>query len=211
MSNGDDCFAAVGNSVTRRPWCLMMAAEMISTLMREDHESLARLLADLRIALDQPDTQRAFHLLDLFWARLAVHIRAENTCLFPAILNAPSEQFTRARGLPTISKARETIARLRSDHNLFMDELSRAVKAMRSVLGDTDESNTSVVLERVRHSLVKLAAGLAEHNALEENAVYEWPLALFTESELDRMRDSVRLEIENIPPRFEEGLRDQSD
>ncbi len=65
----------------------------IPTFMHEDHQSLADLLNDLTSALNptsgQHDVVRIFRLLDLFWAKLAVHIRAENVCIFPAIETMP--------------------------------------------------------------------------------------------------------------------------
>lgn len=69
---------------------------MLSELMERDHELLGDLLQKLEGALERRDVVKSFSLLDLFWARLAVHIRAENVCLFPAIVNAPREIFGRA-------------------------------------------------------------------------------------------------------------------
>ena len=57
-------------------------------LLAEDHAALGELLRAFLTQLDEGDTAGAFVHLDLFWARLAMHIRAENLHLFPAILNA---------------------------------------------------------------------------------------------------------------------------
>ena len=57
-------------------------------LLAEDHEALDKALSALLAALDEGDSATAFARLDLFWARLAMHIRAEHLQLFPAILRA---------------------------------------------------------------------------------------------------------------------------
>lgn len=116
--------------------------QIISELMEHDHEQLSELLEELHSALTEHDAARAFELLDMFWARLAIHIRAENVCLFPAILRAVPAQY--AAGLPTIDEVKSAIDKLRSDHNFFMDQLSQAVKTMREVISG-DEKPALVV------------------------------------------------------------------
>ena len=176
----------------------------IESFMLDDHESLGELLEKLNSALDKSDLLQTFRLLDLFWARLAVHIRAENICLFPAILNAPGELFASNNGLPTIEEARKAIASLRSDHNVFMNELTKAVKTMRRILEAPEDGNVSKQLQAVRENVSAVSRLLKEHNELEESAVYKWPSALLTPSELARLNDVIKLEIDNLPPRFAE-------
>lgn len=77
----------------------------VESLLETDHESLAHLLAELDGELAKPNIARAFELLDLFWARLAVHIRAENVHLFPALANARASLFTGKGSLPTSEEA----------------------------------------------------------------------------------------------------------
>src|SRR6185436_15563538 len=60
----------------------------IKSLLEDDHESLGQLLTELDGELANHNFPHAFELLDLFWARLAIHIRAENLHLFPALDNA---------------------------------------------------------------------------------------------------------------------------
>jgi len=177
----------------------------IESFMLDDHESLGELLEKLNSALDKSDLLQTFRLLDLFWARLAVHIRAENICLFPAILNAPGELFASNNGLPTIEEARKAIASLRSDHNVFMNELTKAVKTMRRILEAPEDGNVSKQLQAVRENVSAVSRLLKEHNELEESAVYKWPSALLTPSELARLNDVIKLEIDNLPPRFAEA------
>src|SRR4030095_14850546 len=57
----------------------------LESLLEQDHESLDQLLTELDAAVTKPGNPHVFELLDLFWARLAVHIRAENVRLFPAL------------------------------------------------------------------------------------------------------------------------------
>ena len=87
------------------------------SLLEEDHESLAQLLAELDAELAEPNIARAFALIDLFWARLAVHIRAEHLHLFPAITNAPDSLFTGKGTLPTSEEAHSLLLRLRSQQS----------------------------------------------------------------------------------------------
>ena len=60
-------------------------------ILEHDHASLDQLLTKLDQELAEPSEDRAFELLDLFWARLAVHIQAEHLHLFPALVNASSK------------------------------------------------------------------------------------------------------------------------
>jgi hypothetical protein len=53
-----------------------------------DHLSLDKLLQQLHLALANNDLEESRTKLDLFWARLAVHIRAEHLHLFPMVLNS---------------------------------------------------------------------------------------------------------------------------
>jgi hypothetical protein len=175
---------------------------MIEEVFLEDHESLAALLDDLKIALEKPDLLRAFELLDRFWARLAVHIRAENVCLFPAILNAVAKSFVAENGLPEIEEVRAAIAQLRGDHNFFMDELAQAVKTMRELLSAEHHENEHKQMESVRRKISAVASRLEVHNKLEEEKVYRWPRIVLTPPELARLNDAVGFEIRNLPARL---------
>ena len=45
------------------------------------------LLKQVLTALHNKDVEASYSKLDLLWARLAVHIRAEHLHLFPAVIN----------------------------------------------------------------------------------------------------------------------------
>jgi hypothetical protein len=96
--------------------------------LKSDHAVLAEILDQLKIQLARPDLPMAFDSLDLFWASLAVHIRAENICLFPAVLNAPSSKFG-ANSMPELDDVKTTIEGLRADHLIFYDGTRKAMKS----------------------------------------------------------------------------------
>lgn len=107
----------------------------VDSLLEDDHASLGQLLSELDAELAKQNIARAFELLDFFWARLAVHIRAENLYLFPALANAPASLFTGRGSLPTSAEAHNVLARLRTDHDFFMKELALMKNAMRELAG----------------------------------------------------------------------------
>lgn len=176
---------------------------MLLEILEQDHESLSELLHDLNSGLQQHDASRTFALLDLFWARLAVHIRVENLCLFPAILGAPPELFSAVDGVPSIEEAEATIESLRSDHNFFMDELAMAVKTFREFLaGAQSPQHVTEQFERVRQRVDAVSLRLEPHNQLEEVRVYRWPGLLLGTSELEDLTVALRRELDNMPGRF---------
>lgn len=180
----------------------------VESLLETDHESLAHLLAQLDAELTEPNIARAFELLDLFWARLAVHIRAENLHLFPAIANAPASLFTGKGSLPTSEEAHNLLFRLRSDHDFFMKELALVVKTMREIVGAHTLRLEEV--EDVKRRMTAIAKRLETHNRLEEKRLYTWPALLFDKNSLTALSNRLRNELENLPPRFAEKRALQS-
>jgi iron-sulfur cluster repair protein YtfE (RIC family) len=169
--------------------------------MEQDHEALSELLNDLKSGLQQRD--ESFELLDLFWARLAVHIRAENLCLFPAILNGAPELFHEREDLPPIEEVKATIESLRSDHNFFMDELAKAVQTFREILANAQSAQrVAEQLESIRNRVEVVSLRLKSHDALEETQVYKWPGLILGASELEALRAALQRELENLPGRF---------
>jgi iron-sulfur cluster repair protein YtfE (RIC family) len=159
-------------------------------ILEADHRELDGLLAELRdeLSRDAPEPRTTYHRLDLFWARLAVHIRAEHVVLFPALLAAATEADRESLDA--------TLADLRHDHDFFMKELARAVKALRLV---PDFGNEPDTFTNIRKLVDTVATRLALHNALEEKTVY--PLADLSPS--DRTR--IQKELANLPSRFSSG------
>ena len=171
---------------------------LIDAILEHDHESLDQLLTKLDQAL-AADKDRAFELLDLFWARLAVHIRAEHLHLFPSLINA-SSKFSTDDSLPPFAEVEETIARLRSDHDFFMKELADMMKNVR----DIRENRVSLhqELPRLRERLSVIWTRLKSHNKLEEEHVYVWPTRVLDQQTYGDLISQVRHELENLPPRF---------
>jgi hypothetical protein len=172
-------------------------------LLAEDHEALAELLSALLAEFAERDAPAAFAHLDLFWARLAMHIRAEHLHLFPAILGAlPGDPGKCADGTPSTTKAREAIAQLRSDHDFFMHELARAVKIMREFPTQNGSSNEAEVLDNVRQIISAVNDRLKLHNTLEEELVYRLPEKLLEVADQSALEVQIRDELKNLPPRF---------
>ncbi len=171
-------------------------------LLAEDHEALGKFLAALLAALDEGDAAKAFARLDLFWARLAMHIRAEHLHLFPGILEA-LDGGTVKGGDETLSsaEAREAIAQLHDDHDSFMHELAGAVKVMRDCR-TTAGGDRTVEIEGVRRTLATVRNRLESHNKLEEELVYRLPAKLFGPEEQNALAVEIRDELKNLPPRF---------
>lgn len=153
--------------------------------LSDDHHAVGEVLEQLLTALENKDVETSYSKLDLFWARLAVHIRAEHLHLFPAVTDRVSEA-------PVIIK------NLRADHDFFMHELARAIGILRECPGD--EGKLAAVAGIVR----KVEERLATHNDLEENQIYRWSSTILSESEQLELLAQINAELENRPPRFSE-------
>src|SRR5205085_7764785 len=126
--------------------CESMKTDATENLLEEDHRSIDDFVAQLCAALEAQDAEQSFALLDLVWARLAVHIRAEHLCLFPALLDAARQPSTSAEDVACLDDAQSIINRLGLDHDFFMVELARAVNKMREITSQ----DSDVVEERLR-------------------------------------------------------------
>jgi hypothetical protein len=171
-------------------------------LLERDHEELDGILGELFLALDHSEKDESFARLDLLWARLAIHIRAEHLCLFPAILGAPQVLLTGTDGAPRLEEAQSAIGVLRSDHDFFMHELAKAINLMRALKGIPDAAAIGESLGEVRSIVLSVKTRLGVHNQLEENQVYGWIDVLLDEAERIALNTRVRRELENLPSRF---------
>jgi iron-sulfur cluster repair protein YtfE (RIC family) len=168
-------------------------------LLVTDHAELDSLGRDLLNAFDHEAAPEVLKKLDLVWARLAVHIRAEHLHLFPALLDASKG----VAAVPSANEVEEALSKLREDHNFFMRELAACVETVREQAA-SEEATGLESLEPVRRRVLGVFERLREHNRLEEEEVYHWPLALLSGSDRDRQDAAVRRELENLPPRFAE-------
>jgi hemerythrin superfamily protein len=173
--------------------------DQAASLLADDHSEINILIGDLLAGLEEEERSKAFARLDMLWARLAVHIRAEHLCLFPSILEA---NFTSAGGGPTYQEAQNAIDQLRLDHEFFMRELGTTVNTMRNQEDASDREVVSKQFREVRLSVVEIQARLAKHNDLEENHVYKWVNFLLDETERSALMAQMRRQLENTPPRF---------
>ena len=168
--------------------------QTVEALLLDDHGQIDDLLKDAFGAVDAGAYGAAFDKLDLFWAHLAMHIRAEHLHLFPSILSRCGE------GATTLN-AHEILELLRDDHNFFMHELARAIKSLRAA-GDEDAAST---WGTVRAQLIHLRERLTEHNRIEETHVYPLLGALMDGVESDHLAGLLKKELDNLPPRFRTG------
>lgn len=170
-----------------------------ATVLTYDHSEIDTLAGDLLAALEDGDKLKVFGRLDLLWARLAVHIRAEHLCLFPSILEA---NFSDTGSGPTYQEARDMIDQLRLDHEFFMRELGTTVNSIRKQQDVSNNEAVSKQFRKVRRSVIEIQTRLAKHNQLEENHIYKWVNVLLGEAEQSVLVARLKREIENIPARF---------
>ena len=167
-----------------------------------DHAELGELLRQLITALEANDVARTYPLLDLFWARLAVHIRAEHLHLFPAISHAVSCSFpVRSDQVPSAGEQEKVIEQLRDDHNFFMHELAQAVAVTRGLLA-TVRPDVAEQLREIRKRVDIVQDRLIKHNQIEETGIYLWTRSLLSEAEQSELAALINKELENTPPRF---------
>ena len=169
-------------------------------LLSDDHHAVGEVLQQLLMALDNKDVQTSFSKLDLLWARLAVHIRAEHLHLFPAVINHFTKQSDRIG--PDASEAQAVVDELRTDHDFFMHELARAIGILRELPHKIKSAKHELKLAAVKDIVREIEERLATHNDVEENQIYLWSSSLLTESERLDLVARINAELEKRPPRF---------
>jgi hemerythrin superfamily protein len=172
-----------------------------SQQLTDDHASLDQLLKQLQAALQASDVETSHTRLDLFWARLAVHIRAEHLQLFPVVLDCMIHTSDAQTFLPALNEALSAVDDLREDHDFFMHELARAMAIIRT-LSLEDQATIEREMNTVRSMMVELEKRLVAHNQLEEDKVYAWITTILNDQEQTELADRLRIELANRPPRF---------
>ena len=162
-----------------------------SQRLADDHSALDEVLSGLRKALANGDVADSHARLDLFWARLAVHIRAEHLHLFPAIINGMSKSTDDQAGAPTQTEGQRAVERLRADHDFFMHELAAAI----ATLPDLNQVATMVNAVEKR---------LTTHNELEETQIYGLIGSILSQEEQAKLASQIDAELMKHPPRFSE-------
>ena len=163
-----------------------------SERLLDDHHAVSEVLKQLLTALDNKDVQTSYSKLDLLWARLAVHIRAEHLHLFPAIASR-------------LTEAQPMIDRLRVDHDFFMRELARAIGILRELPQRIITASNEAKLVAVADTVREIEKRLAIHNEIEENQIYRWSSTMLTEPEQLELLARINAELQNRPPRFSEA------
>jgi hemerythrin-like domain-containing protein len=156
-----------------------------------DHAELDGLLHAALAALADGALDRAFAPLDTFWARLAVHIRAENLHLFPALLGA-AEESPQHMDAPPPGTVAEVIKRLRADHDYFMSELAAAMKALRTMRRQDRPPVSPAELAGLRDLLDRISRRLADHNAVEETQAYRWVESLLDSAQQTNLATNIQ-------------------
>ncbi len=178
-----------------------------SRRLADDHSALDEVLSGLRKALDTGDVGASHASLDLFWARLAIHIRAEHLHLFPAIINGLSKIPDDQAVAPTRNEGQQAIERLRGDHDFFMHELARAIGILRDLVNNLDSRTVDEGMRAVREAVLEVQNRLTIHNELEESQVYRWAETILTERERAELATRISAELANLPPRFSQTPR----
>lgn len=165
--------------------------------LSDDHKSVDEVLKQLLTALQNRDVHATHQKLDLLWARLAVHIRAEHLHLFPTVLGRLTKRADAVA--PDWAEAQSVVEKLRVDHEFFMRELARAIAVLRELADKPgDEGRLTSVLDTVQ----EVAKRLSTHNEIEENKIYLWINTILTGSDQTELAKRIDRELENRPPRF---------
>lgn len=174
----------------------------VSEQLIDDHAALDKLLKQVQAALRSNNLEVAHTKLDLFWARLAVHIRAEHLHLFPAVLS--SLETTNASA-PSLDEAQTVTSELRDDHDFFMHELARAVEITRKLLTSSEPLVVEEGLNEVKNIVSETEKRLVAHNEVEENQLYKWVTILLNPENQARLAEQITAELRKHPPRFTLG------
>jgi len=169
--------------------------------LSDDHRAVNDVLKQVLSALRNKDVEASYSKLDLLWARLAVHIRAEHLHLFPAVINRLTESSDEAVA-PDLGEAQSIVDELRADHDFFMRELAHAVNLLRELQTPLDRTDREAGLISVLDAFREVEKRLANHNAMEENNIYRWASTILTEPEQIDLATRINAELKNHPPRF---------
>ena len=157
--------------------------------LSDDHQAVGEVLEQLLTALKDKDVQASYSRLDLLWARLAVHIRAEHLHLFPAVASGSGE-------------TQSVIGDLRVDHDFFMRSLAGAIGVLRELPTNLDTATDEARLVAVGDTIREIEKRLARHNEIEEKQIYGIAGTILSEPEQIELARRINAELENRPLRF---------
>lgn len=170
--------------------------------LSDDHHEVGEILEQLLTAIDKKNVQTSYWKLDLLWARLAVHIRAEHLHLFPIVTSRLTDSPDGV--VPDLSEVQAMIGNLRADHDFFMRELARAIAVCRELPPNIIQAGDEAKFDAVHNTVREVEKRLATHNDIEEDQIYRWSSTILTESEQLELLARINAELENRPPRFSE-------
>jgi len=174
----------------------------VSEQLIDDHAALDKVLKELQAALRSSDLETAHFKLDLFWARLAVHIRAEHLHLFPTVLSSLESAAGSHVSAPSLDEGKGVVAQLRQDHDFFMHQLALAVEIMRELLTLPKQVTVPEGMNNIKKIVLEVERRLIRHNELEENQIYHWATILLSSEEQQKLQDQITKELRNRPARF---------
>lgn len=181
-------------------------------LLADDHSKLDKLFEAILVALGKGDYAYAFTTLDYFWARLAMHIRAEHLHLFPALLETGVRKSAdNEKRIAKDQSVESVIEQLRADHNFFMSELAGVIKTMRLILADDNSDSSLDDLAVVKERLGNVRDRLITHNEIEEARVYPLVESSLLPEEAASLRHKMKKELDNVPPRFVDNSETKDD
>ena len=172
----------------------------VSEQLIDDHAALDKILKQLQTALRSSDLEIAHFKLDLFWARLAVHIRAEHLHLFPTVLSCLEN--AAVSHAPSLDEAKSVVAQLRQDHDFFMHQLALAVEIMRELLTLPEQLTVPEGMNNVKKIVREVERRLVNHNEIEENQIYHWATIFLNSEEQQKLQERITKELQNRPARF---------
>ena len=174
----------------------------VSEQLIDDHAAVDKILKQLQTALLNGDLKTAHVKLDLFWARLAVHIRAEHLHLFPTVLSSLEDAGVGHVSALSLDEAKSVVAELRQDHDFFMHQLALAVEIMRELLTLPEQLTVPEGMNNVKKIVLEVERRLVRHNELEENQIYHWASILLNSEEQQKLQQQITKELQNHPARF---------
>lgn len=173
-----------------------------SQRLSDDHQAVSEVLEQLLTALNNKDVQASYSRLDLLWARLAVHIRAEHLHLFPAVIRSLTKSPDAVA--PDLIEAQAAVDNLRADHEFFMRELAQAIGILRELPTNITNAGDEAKFTAVGNTVREIEKRLVTHNEIEENKIYRWASSILPEPEAAELATRINAELENRPPRFPE-------
>ncbi len=165
-------------------------------MLTHDHSEIDALMETIVILFSSGAPEPIYKAIDLFWARLAIHIRAEHLHLFPALTEA-----SRLLDSAEAAAIKNWIEELHEDHNFFMREMIGAIKTMRQVIANADGDELSRLGE-VKERIGNVRRRLIVHNEKEETEIYSLVDRLLVPDAVIMLRAKMKRELDNLPPRF---------